>query len=1000
MRWCKSLAALGLAWGAALWVGCGDLETIELDRCGNDVIERTEDCDGFVPDKQLHLCIGPGVPGQCRFGCGPRPDDSIAECPPGYGCGKDAICRQHSGSPGVKLSTGTPSGRWLEAGDFDGDGDDDIINVSETHLSVDYLEDGVFRQTLRIPIEATGLPSVANVNGDSRADVLVPTALGLAVFRSAPGRELAPTTYASLSVFVDRFIFVPLDIVPDVVALDGELVRFAGDEELLLTKGGSFVIQSAREVERGASITGAMKFDLGGIVAQPIVARFDDVVDVHGAYTESPEQFALATSDEVIIIRPSHFEKGAVRAYFLDAQNENGPGNPLVPASHPGATRVRLDGGLEISRIYAVQLNGEGATPGESRIPCGAGYAIADQHLDLLVVASETAAFVAYGVGDATFHSDPCELGEVAAMTVAADNSLEPSQPLSACDEVLAAGDIDGDGAVDFVTTTGVWLSGLIPAGQEAQKLCSAFTRVPVPDGGRWSVAEVGDFNGDGRPDVFAGDEKSNGVDFFATMPGSILNHVRMATLAGAFSMAKGDFDGNGIVDLALTEVLAEHQAVSVIFGEPGALPTEPVEIAALPAINGLASVSIALPGEFVVDAADDLHISTAKNEDDDSSSFRLATLYGRPDRQLQAPFTFSVEASAATGVTARYVPVGAVVASFDFGCDDAQGGRALMMTGRRLGDDPPKAPAAIVGAACLGEAGALTPLGATESAVTQADGTKLEESIVAAMELVPGGGAEPVVISWKRDLTARRIEIMAPVPEGAGASFAWPRASAATLVGALPLGTRAVDPNATAPSSVLRRWSENLTSPPEACRLGTGEAQSLVFVAVHDAETCGGLDDAATFDRPARSVLHILPAKTLLDTRSGGGLAGARQVSTEDDRTIVGFACTNVDSDAAQEIAVLVVVGLLDACAGAASNLTAEILIVDSDEEGNFVLRTEAAYATLTDDDVFSLDGVDNRAPPVFGLAGGDFNGDGVGDLTVGTLTDTFVWLGKPANE
>src|SRR5262245_60201846 len=86
--------------------GCATLEPLTPGACGNGVIDdATEDCDTF-PEKagaDGHRCREPGSVGACHFACGTE-DGVTLQCPAGYGCGEDAICRRASGSFGDPIA--------------------------------------------------------------------------------------------------------------------------------------------------------------------------------------------------------------------------------------------------------------------------------------------------------------------------------------------------------------------------------------------------------------------------------------------------------------------------------------------------------------------------------------------------------------------------------------------------------------------------------------------------------------------------------------------------------------------------------------------------------------------------------------------------------------------------------------------------------------------------------------------------------------------------------
>ena len=96
------LLPLGLI--AVVLGGCEQLPAIQADgRCGNRILEpnQGEDCDNGdssgLPDGTL--CGLPGTVSACRFVCQPAEmpgQPPVVECPTGYACGNDTICRAPS----------------------------------------------------------------------------------------------------------------------------------------------------------------------------------------------------------------------------------------------------------------------------------------------------------------------------------------------------------------------------------------------------------------------------------------------------------------------------------------------------------------------------------------------------------------------------------------------------------------------------------------------------------------------------------------------------------------------------------------------------------------------------------------------------------------------------------------------------------------------------------------------------------------------------------------
>lgn len=994
---------------AVAWSACGDLESIDLARCGNGVIDAGEDCDGYVEREGAEACASAGQFGQCRYSCVEKdPGGERFGCPNGWGCGHDGVCRRHSGTLGNKVLTGQPAGSWFGVADFDGDGFPDVASVNDDLVTIDYLESGVYRQSYRLPLESLHLPSITHADGDALADLMVPTTLGLAVLRGAPTRTLTPTTYASQSVLLDDFVFVGIDLVPELAELTpGVYRRYSGDESLAITSEVAFSVTGV--VENGVeyideSPTKSVKIDVDAIVGRVVADVFDEHPDVHGDYFESPEQLAVATADEVTLYRPSYFENpyGSVR-FFLEATTEADnemlarDDDPWVPPSHPSRTTIGLPPGMSITHFMVAQANPPAGGSGRSRHPCGGSYAAADAHLDLIVSAVEEDTPVllfAFGLGDGTFHSDPCELEAVAAQTISADDMLAEAPLYDACAEAtLAVADTDGDGALDVVTATRTFASGLIPLGVEpALSVCSDVLASPHADGERFSEVVVGDFNGDQAPDVL-GAVDDGGLQYITWANGTLPTHASYATVSTASRLRTADYDGDGLADAAYGERLGEEDSVNVIFGERGKTPTEPRPIGTVQELIAIESAAHATLLDDVLDGADEMLLATKVEEDD--ATFRFAVLRGRADRQLQAPFLYSADASV-EGQASPFRPFGATIASIDGLCPVENGGtgRALFMTGLVVYSFE-LAPIAMMGAACVDDAARLSVLGDTASPLTFSGGSPIDviRSAVATLSL-DGTTREPVVASWRRDLEGRGIEIFAPVASGEGKSLAWEKQNSARIEGATVAGAPASD-ELTEPQSLLRKWAPWLSNNPIDCQLSPSGEHALVFTALHDDGVCEGATAEAT-DRRARMRLHVLPASTVLATRNGS-LEGAQSLTTDEGETILGVACFNADADAAHELAVLTVLGPVPQCGETPpEQYAAQIRIAELDDDGELVFAN-APIGEIAPGEIFVVDDRLDTRPPVSGLAAGDFNRDGVDDLYIATLTTGIVWPGKP---
>ncbi len=124
------------------------------------------------------------------------------------------------------------------------------------------------------------------------------------------------------------------------------------------------------------------------------------------------------------------------------------------------------------------------------------------------------------------------------------------------------------DGSVTFQDTTDNNLLGIVPLGPPvyAQTITAA-QAPPVPTGVSPSIIGVGDFNGDGKPDLAienAGDNSisimlGNGDGTFTPAPTSPITAVggtppcEIVTLQSNCAIVVGDFNDDGVADLALT---------------------------------------------------------------------------------------------------------------------------------------------------------------------------------------------------------------------------------------------------------------------------------------------------------------------------------------------------------------------------------------------------------------------------------------------------------------
>ena len=188
---------------AVALAGCANLPDIAPGTCGNGVIEPPEDCDTFAPGPNA-VCLPPGAVGECHLDCRRTTDGSRPSCPDGWGCDPQGICRAPTGnfqtSPQFKVG-----GTWsLMAGDFDGDGREDVVSLEApdlrggTKIRFHYFDErGALVETRPFP-KAVAAPIISDLSADARSDLVFSSdGFGVGVLLGQVDRTLVPETAGS-----------------------------------------------------------------------------------------------------------------------------------------------------------------------------------------------------------------------------------------------------------------------------------------------------------------------------------------------------------------------------------------------------------------------------------------------------------------------------------------------------------------------------------------------------------------------------------------------------------------------------------------------------------------------------------------------------------------------------------------------------------------------------------------------------------------------------------
>jgi FG-GAP repeat len=526
------------------------------------------------------VCRAAGQADACRFDC-----SSGATCPAGYGCGADSVCRLASGNFAPLTASIPSSASSVGLADYDGDGLTDIREVGSADIRVRFGDTGGdLGQSFLISV-SNAHPVAGQLTGDKRLDLSFASADAVAVWRGDVDRTLTPTTYPTISIpTAEPIAFVTAEVLRQ--RAGSEVLVFAAD-----VVGGTINVRTGDELNN-AGITLLLRTPQPprNLAFPLLAAQFDE--DPVG----SPCQelvYAFTGAHEVNVFTPC---RGDVA---------NGPvgQRTLPPVAIPSDTSV--------SNVFVLDWNKDG-------------------HLDMVILGDEGRAFLAFGAGNGLF-SPTFENPDIPALI---------GTPLT-------LGFITDDDLPDFVTTSGIVLfvrngapkqgdAGGVDAGVAGKFL-------PAPTGINWTEAHIGDFNGNGMPDVICASPRR--IDFY-NGTGTVLldpSFYRIDGTPGLFDF--GDFDGDLALDITFREDFDNGpDGLSVMFGNAGGFPAPPVSEGRLGTISIVSAGALSADDPSLVsDGISDIGIAGVSA---DKQTQFVSILTGSSDRLLQSPFVLSRQKS------------------------------------------------------------------------------------------------------------------------------------------------------------------------------------------------------------------------------------------------------------------------------------------------------------------------------------------------------------------
>jgi hypothetical protein len=440
----------------------------------------------------------------------------------------------------VNFSTGESLPGKLAVADLNGDHKLDVVSVSPQDNKISVLL-GNGNGTFAAPTvyASGGGPNstygvlLADLNGDGVPDIAVANQI---------------TSGASPTIWVfpgngDGTFGTPAQYNPVAQAI---WVLGAGDfngdglTDLVFTSSSDTLPLQMGVIFGGANgaLGSPASYSVGPAPGQPVLADLngDGVLDMVAPATGTRGNLSVLLGNGDGSFQPAVSYPSAAGAMFVAVGDFNGDGKPDLAVTTTSPTTF-------MSSLLIFLGNGDGSfqAPRSTPVMSGAFIVVGDFNKDGkldLVVSGQ----VMLGNGDGTFR--------------ASSVTVTP---------FILAADMNGDGNLDMV--------GAGPNGSVSVQLgkgdgtFQAAVNYPI---GKVGLVAVGDFNGDGKPDVVAISDPTVGTIavLLNNGDGTLQPAVKYSVVPqGVFAVAVGDFNGDGAMDLGIASATSTVGAVTVLLG-------------------------------------------------------------------------------------------------------------------------------------------------------------------------------------------------------------------------------------------------------------------------------------------------------------------------------------------------------------------------------------------------------------------------------------------------